>query len=254
VNGVQKSTSHTTILTLFLVSFCFLASGKIYASPNFATKGQLNFQIAKEKAARRAADNALSASLRAQLNSQIATERAARTATDDAILANIRSSQHFIGEAYGGGLVFYVYDDGQHGLIAATSDLSLGISWSNGTSRVTATTGDGLNAGEMNTAIIVATQINDNPSSNFAAKLCADYSVTDVDGVTYGDWYLPSKAELNLLFLQKVASSVSGLTNNFYWSSTENALGTAWGLNLGNGSLGAIVKNSSLPVRAIRSF
>ena len=37
---------------------------------------------------------------------------------------------HTIGESYGGGIVFYVYDGGQHGLIAATSDQSAGIQWS----------------------------------------------------------------------------------------------------------------------------
>jgi hypothetical protein len=224
----QKSTLQMAILALLLVSLGLMASEATFAGPNFVTRAQFNARLAKERAARIAADNNLSSS--------------------------IRSTQHFVGEAYGGGLIFYVYDDGQHGLIAAASDLTSGITWSNGTSRVTATAGDGVNAGAMNTAMIVATQINDNPSSNFAAKLCADFSVTDVDGVTYGDWYLPSKTELNLLFLQKVASTVRGLTNNFYWSSTETGLGTAWGQNLGNGNAGIIVKGSNLAIRPIRSF
>ena len=34
---------------------------------------------------------------------------------------------HFIGESYGGGIVFWVDATGQHGLIAATSDQSTGI-------------------------------------------------------------------------------------------------------------------------------
>ena len=42
------------------------------------------------------------------------------------------STVHFIGESYGGGIVFYVYDNGQHGLIAATADQSTGIQWYNG--------------------------------------------------------------------------------------------------------------------------
>ena len=127
---------------------------------------------------------------------------------------------HHIGEKYGGGIVFYVYDGGLHGLIAALADQSrTGMQWSNGTYKFTGTTGDGVNAGAMNTAMIVATQIDDTPGGNFAAKLCADYSVKGADGVTYGDWYLPSKAELNLLYLQK--NIVGGLANKFYWSSTE---------------------------------
>ncbi len=34
------------------------------------------------------------------------------------------SNTHYIGESYGGGIVFYVYDNGQHGLIASTADQS----------------------------------------------------------------------------------------------------------------------------------
>jgi len=107
------------------------------------------------------------------------------------------SNTHYIGESYGGGIVFYIYDNGQHGLIAAIADQSSGIAWYNGTYRITGTSGDGLNAGAMNTAMIVATQMADDPNGNFPAKVCADYAVS-VGGVTYGDWYLPSKYELNL--------------------------------------------------------
>ena len=83
---------------------------------------------------------------------------------------------HHIGEKYGGGIVFYVYDGGLHGLIAALADQSrTGMQWSNGTYKFTGTTGDGVNAGAMNTAMIVATQIDDTPGGNFAAKLCANY-------------------------------------------------------------------------------
>ncbi|MDI6734801.1 MAG: hypothetical protein QME42_01185 [bacterium] len=118
-----------------------------------------------------------------------------------------------IGQSYGGGIVFYVYDNGQHGLIAATADQSAGIQWYNGTYRVTNAIGDGIGAGKMNTMLIIAMQTNDNTGGNFAAKVCADYSVT-VGGITYGDWYLPSKHELNLLYQQKTV--VGGFSSNYY--------------------------------------
>ena len=163
------------------------------------------------------------------------------------------STVHYIGESYGGGIVFYVYDNGQHGLIAAVADQSTGELWSNGTNRYTGSTGDGLNAGSMNTTMIVATQIADNQTGNFAAKVCADYSVT-VAGITYGDWYLPSKYELNLLYLQQAQVGVSA---NYYWSSSEVDNGFAWVQSFFNGVQTSSGKYNIFfqpYVRAIRSF
>ncbi len=157
-----------------------------------------------------------------------------------------------IGDSYQGGKIFWLDASGQHGLIAATVDQSTGIQWYNGTHRFTGTTGDGLYAGVMNTAMIIATQMADNQLGNFAAKVCADYSVVDA-GVTYGDWYLPSKYELNLLYLQKTA--VGGFTINYYWSSTENEQDDARRQKFSNGaqSSGSKTGNSSY-VRAVRAF
>ena len=133
------------------------------------------------------------------------------------------AQMHTIGERYGGGIVFYVSENGQHGLIAATADQSTSIQWYNGVySFIADTIKEGVGAGAKKTAIIIAAISKDNPKGNFAAKVCADYSVT-VDGITYNDWYLPSIFELNLLRLQK--DIVGGFTNYYgetYWSSSED--------------------------------
>ena len=161
---------------------------------------------------------------------------------------------HTIGETYGGGRVFYVYDGGLHGLIAALADqgTSSGTQWDNGDSKLTGTTGDGLGAGAMNTTLIAATQMDDTPNGKFAAKLCADYSLKAADGVTYGDWYLPSKAELALLYKQKAV--VGGLANATYWSSTETSRYHAWSQNFLNGHQPNHGKHHSFRVRAVRAF
>jgi hypothetical protein len=156
-----------------------------------------------------------------------------------------------IGQSYQGGIIFWLDDTGQHGLIAATADQGTSIQWYNGTNRYTGTTGDGLYAGAMNTAMIIATQMADNQTGNFAAKVCADYSVT-VSGVTYGDWYLPSKYELNLLYAQKTA--VGGFASANYWSSTEGGNDYAWGKYFGEGYQYESSKNFMYYVRAIRAF
>ena len=156
-----------------------------------------------------------------------------------------------IGDSYQGGIIFWLDTTGQHGLIAATADQNTGIQWYNGTYRYTGTNGDGLYAGKMNTAMIIATQMADNQTGNFAAKVCADYSVT-VGGVTYGDWYLPSKYELNLLYLKKTA--VGGFASTYYWSSTEYGSYTAWTQNFTNGGQDDDNKTNTYYVRAIRAF
>lgn len=163
----------------------------------------------------------------------------------------ISEKTHFVGEYYGGGIVFYTYDYGKHGLIASLADQDRSIQWHNGVERYTNTTGNGIGKGEMNTALIIARQTNDNPVGTFASKLSADYSIT-VNGLNYGDWYLPSRLELTYLFLRK--DVVGGFANTVYWSSTEFSSVSAWGMNMAEGSFFNIRKNTPCAVRAIRAF
>ena len=97
---------------------------------------------------------------------------------------------HTMGERYGGGIVFYVYDGGHHGLIAATVDQSREVLW-NVEYSVTNAINDSIRGGKYNTERII---FNQGPG-NYAAQLCANYQ-----GGNYNDWYLPSKYELNLLY------------------------------------------------------
>jgi len=165
-----------------------------------------------------------------------------------------------IGQSYQGGKIFWLDDTGRHGLIAAESDqvYEHGIQWFDEYSNwtiYTGTTGDGLYAGAMNTTIIVALQMAQMPDyrwSTIAAKLCADYSFT-ASGVTYGDWYLPSKYELNLLFEKR--NEVGGFVGGaFYWSSTESNKNEAWFQDFSTGDQSSFTKVFPGFVRAIRAF
>jgi hypothetical protein len=158
---------------------------------------------------------------------------------------------HAIGDSFGGGIVFFVYDGGQHGLIAATADQSAGIRWYGGSNTYTRARADGIGAGLKNTAIIIANQ-GQVDGNAFAATVCNEYSVT-VDGVTYGDWYLPSKHELNLLFIKK--DTVGGFTPNSYWSSTEYDISLAWVQGFDNAYQYNWYKDvTTYSVRAVRAF
>lgn len=159
------------------------------------------------------------------------------------------STVHYIGEYYGGGIVFYVYDNGQHGLIAAATDNAF-LNWDPRFNIYSAgCAGDGLMAGSMNTTLAVAAGAQ--TGSNFAALACANYS-TNSGGITYGDWYLPSKYELNLLYQQK--NMVGNFGFAIYWSSTESDAYNAWYQNFVTGSQVANTKSASNGSRAIRSF
>lgn len=64
------------------------------------------------------------------------------------------------------------------------------------------------------------------------------------------DWYLPSKDELNQLYLQRSSIGAAG----GYWSSSEIDATHSWDQGFGNGIQGAGLKTQSTPVRPIRSF
>ena len=163
---------------------------------------------------------------------------------------NWYSTVHYVGENYGGGIVFYVYDNGQHGLIASTADQSADIRWHGGSVVVTRAQANGINGGIKNTAIIIANQasIDGEP---FASTLCNEYTATQ-DGVTYGDWYLPSRLELELLYAQK--NVVGGFFTDNYWSSTETNQFFAYQMHFNTGSVTPNQKSLLNRVRAIRSF
>lgn len=165
---------------------------------------------------------------------------------------NIESSgNHYIGEKYMGGTVFYLYDNNQHGLIVS-SPISRKVKWFNGSDKYTGSMGDGLGSGEMNTAMIVATQANDWLNSDFAAELCANYSV-EVDGITYGDWYLPSKYELHLLCIQNNLLDIN-LESTWYFSSTEVDKSYVWAENPVENKTQQIQKGVEWNVIPIRAF
>ncbi len=197
----------------------------------------------------------------AGLTGQALTTTVAGTLTWTNVLT---SGVHSIGESYGGGIVFYVYDNGKHGLIAATSDQILNTRWYGGSYTNTRARADGVGAGLKNTSIIIAVQSGTySPTydgASFAAAVCNEYTVT-IDGVTYGDWYLPSKHELNLLFLQRAIVGNFPNISGSYWSSTEyfrsDLVGSyqlAWYQNFVTGAQAYLNKKNTWSVRAIRAF
>ena len=144
----------------------------------------------------------------------------------------------------GGGIVFYVSSDELHGLEAALPwDQHPSIQWSMNYDKLTGANRGGRGAGLHNTERIV---INEG-AGDYAAQICANFR-----GGGYGDWYLPSIEELNLLYLKK--DVIGTFYDGYYWSSTEYDNNNAWFQSFSNGSQGYGLKAAALRVRAIRAF
>jgi hypothetical protein len=127
--------------------------------------------------------------------------------------------------------------------------------------RNTQAKGDGPYAGKANTSIIIAAQVAiGDDGSTYAARICNELQITE-GGKTYGDWYLPSKEELNLMYQNKAtidatanSNSGSGFASAYYWSSTEYNNDFAWKQDFGDGSQNYYGKNLTHRVRAVRAF
>ena len=166
---------------------------------------------------------------------------------------NITPNSPSIGDSLEGGKVAYILQSGDtgydsnyiKGIIVATSNQSTGIQWYNGSFTTTSATGTAIGTGLSNTDAIIASQ--GATSTNYAAGLARAYT-----GGGYSDWYLPSKDELNQLYINRVA--IGGFTSAFYWSSTEATQFFSWRQNLNDGTQDTLGKSGAYYVRAVRNF
>ena len=146
-----------------------------------------------------------------------------------------------IGQKYGGGIIFYIDETGKHGLIAAPNDQSVSAKW--GCYGTTGGTSTAIGTGQANTLAIV----NKCSEGGIAARICNDLVLNG-----YSDWFLPSKDELNQMYLK--INVLGGLIFRWYWSSSEYNAGYAWGQLFGDGNRSADYKNTTYFVRAVRAF
>ena len=108
----------------------------------------------------------------------------------------------------------------------------------------------GIGTGKRNTEILVA-HLNSRNETGKAAHVCAELSVNG-----FSDWFLPSYAELNLMYENLRKNNIGGFTDGWYWSSSvyTRDYHDAWGQNFlfgyGEGSYG----NYGGIVRAVRAF
>jgi hypothetical protein len=148
----------------------------------------------------------------------------------------------YIGANYGGGVIFYVDATTFHGLISATTDQSTGALWGCDTVFIGGTA-TAIGTGQANTTGIV----NGCSEAGIATRICNDLVLNG-----FSDWFLPSKDELNQMYIQE--NVIGGFSGNFYWSSSEVDIYSVWFQSFYDGVQSSGSKANVFSVRAIRTF
>jgi hypothetical protein len=110
-----------------------------------------------------------------------------------------------------------------------------------------------IGSGKRNTEIIVAyfSSVGDSGADQdgriSAAKLCDDLDYGGKD-----DWFLPSKDELNQMYLN--LAEYPAVWSNGFWSSSQVNSDDAWAQGFTTGEQWEIFKAGELGVRAVRYF
>jgi len=173
-----------------------------------------------------------------------------------------------------GGLVFYdnpnYETDGWRYLEAAPTDLLLGDSsypyifgyyrtTPAGSSVAVGGTGTGIGTGKANTAALVAamestayissTTSTTTTTGDYAARLC---DLHEAGG--YGDWFLPSKDELNQMYKKLKENDLGSFSDYTYGSSSESGAGYAEAQYFSNGYQFINFRDIAYRVRPVRAF
>ncbi len=162
-----------------------------------------------------------------------------------------------------GGYVFY-NDGSGGGFVAATTDQDVSddyyLEWGslmdkdeNGDNDTVVPELTGIGDGAGNSQYIYDTygpDSTDDTLDDYPAFLaCFDH-----DDGTYNDWFLPSRDELNLMYVNLHLNGVGGFADFFYWSSSEIDFQPAWYQHFGDGHQGNRLKINEHRVRAVRAF
>ncbi|HOV14558.1 MAG TPA: DUF1566 domain-containing protein [Spirochaetota bacterium] len=152
--------------------------------------------------------------------------------------------------------IFYdkgFYSDGWRYLEAAPKSTEWKIKvWGGNKSTVTKAGVTAIGTGKQNTLDIVTQFGALEPyegETDYAAKLC-----NDLESGGHSDWFLPSKDELNLMYVNLKIKGVGEFADDLYWSSSEGS-DRVWAQYFANGNQSNYyTKWSHLRVRAVRAF
>ena len=177
-------------------------------------------------------------------------------------ISNLNVPSLTLGAFHEGGYIFYLDATGQHGLVAAASDITSSATMGSGLTwywhnafedHSGETEGTQVGCGKANTRSLVRKA--DGKEEYRAAYVCDEF--VSADG--YSDWFLPSKDELGLMYTNLKLQGIGGFgsgNDNDYWSSSQNSSDDeeAWSQNFTTGAVTTNGKTNNLRVRPIRAF
>ena len=166
-------------------------------------------------------------------------------------LMSSSATTYAVGDFAQGGVVFWVSPSGEHGKVVSIYDI-VDVPWSNMSSTVIGPSAESDINGAGNTVAIMM----QSGHQRSAAQHCADLAYGG-----YDDWYLPSKDELNAVYLNKSVINTTAMVNGGesfavanYWSSSESDGNIALRQDFNDGSQFGNPKSINNRVRAIRAF
>jgi len=150
-----------------------------------------------------------------------------------------------------GGIVFFDKGKKTHGwryLEAAPDSVEFDAIWSQLFFDVPGTLPE-IGKGKSNTQLMIE-ELKKRDEERTAAQLCAELTLGK-----YNDWFLPSKDELNHLYLNLKLFGVGKFVDNWYWTSTQLENYDVWLLNFETGQMDQMFfKYHMYRVRPIRAF
>jgi hypothetical protein len=90
------------------------------------------------------------------------------------------------------------------------------------------------------------------PGITSGAAISSDDYSTAVTNISI--WFLPSKDELNVMYINLKLEDLGGFSDDFYWSSSEYSSTNGWRQSFNDGVQGSSTKSGSRRVRACRTF
>jgi hypothetical protein len=170
----------------------------------------------------------------------------------------------------GGGVIFFVDENARYSdfdyLEAVTVDF-FSSAWSNPTANCGRNRNEACDTAFLNSAaealeysalgrggaasneIIARHEAGNISKSIYSAGIADNFTTT-----TASDWWLPSKDELNLIYVNLISKGLGSFNADSYKSSTERTAATVWQLSTAGGAWSALDKSRGGGILGVRSF